>query len=302
MLRLSVLELGRGVVEYKTVLNKQKEFIMVMFEKYDVVLEMLSPILGSCPAKADIYKQHIIESANKQIKELSKKIPKGQSVNKYQGEKEISKEKEDNEISAIFKNIEGLIARQLSQEEKELILKGDYDALDEIIEEASNKTSTIFLKDKDGLPFLSGHVIKGFLKNAAEQITRTREKKNGLFLGSATASIAYLNNYVGIGTNVEFFFNGKKCDIDKDLHGNTVYLERPLRAKTAKGERVSLASSEIISNLCDIKFQLRILKGAPIPIEQLFGLFEFGEISGLSQWRNSSLYGNIRLKSYSLVP
>lgn len=273
---------------------------MSLFDKYDVVLQMTTPILGSCPAKADIYKTHIIESANKQIALLNKKIPKGQGVNKYQNEEEISKEKQDSEIEAIFKNIEMSIGRQLSKEEKDGLLAGEDAFYEEMIEEASNKTATIFLKDKDGLPFLSGHVIKGFLKNAAEQISRTRERKNGTFLGSAAASVSYLNNYIGVRTNAEFFYEGKRCDIDRH-NGIAVFLERPLRAKTPKGERISLASSEIISNLCEIKFQLSIMKNCPIPIEELFFLFEMGEIHGLSQWRNSSQYGTFNLVSYKKV-
>ena len=61
--------------------------------------------------------------------------------------------------------------------------------------------------------------------------------------------------------------------------------QRPLRAQTAQGERVALASSETVPEGSTMTFEIKCLLDTHIPavIEAL----EYGAMRGFGQWRNS---------------
>jgi hypothetical protein len=68
--------------------------------------------------------------------------------------------------------------------------------------------------------------------------------------------------------------------------GPVKILERPLRAQTAQGERISLARSEMIPAGSTLRFKLRIRGGVSEAL--LREWLDFGELSGLGQWRGAS--------------
>jgi hypothetical protein len=61
--------------------------------------------------------------------------------------------------------------------------------------------------------------------------------------------------------------------------------QRPLRAQTAQGERVALASSESVPEGSSMEFDIKCLVDSDVPavIEAL----NYGELRGFGQWRNS---------------
>ena len=67
--------------------------------------------------------------------------------------------------------------------------------------------------------------------------------------------------------------------------GEVGRLERPLRASTAQGERVCLASSETVPEGTTQEFDIVVMRDALLPyvIEWL----KYGEMRGMGQWRNS---------------
>jgi hypothetical protein len=78
------------------------------------------------------------------------------------------------------------------------------------------------------------------------------------------------------------------------------YLERPLRAMTMQGPRVSLARSEMIPAGAVVKCKITLY---PVPSSQideamLRELLDYSSQKGLLQWRNSGCYGQY---SYELT-
>lgn len=63
-------------------------------------------------------------------------------------------------------------------------------------------------------------------------------------------------------------------------------LERPLRAMTAQGPRVTLAKSDTLPAGTIMTFRLRVLPHKEITEAMLRTIFEMGETWGFGQWRN----------------
>lgn len=71
--------------------------------------------------------------------------------------------------------------------------------------------------------------------------------------------------------------------------GELGVLERPLRAATAQGERVTLARSDTVPAGSTLVFTINVLGGS-ISEELLREWLDYGENRGLGQWRNAG-YG-----------
>jgi len=66
-------------------------------------------------------------------------------------------------------------------------------------------------------------------------------------------------------------------------------LTRPLRAETAQGPRIALATSDVIPAGTRIRFRVRVLdQGAKpeVTLDLLRELFDLGQVRGLLQWRS----------------
>ena len=134
------------------------------------------------------------------------------------------------------------------------------------------KGTTVFHK-QDGDPFIYDYQIKGFFKDACGMLRRvnaTESKKckaykkeiDGLIFGAPRRIMLALPDGAGL-------------DI----------CERPLRAQTMQGERVSLARSERAPVDTKLVFTLTLLNDSMegLVVEWL----NYGKLRGLGQWRNS---------------
>jgi hypothetical protein len=77
-------------------------------------------------------------------------------------------------------------------------------------------------------------------------------------------------------------------------------LERPLRAQTAQGARVTLATSDVIAPGAQLVFTVRVLdQGAKpeVTLDLIRELFSLGEIRGLGQWRSGG-WGTYSLRGW----
>jgi len=68
-------------------------------------------------------------------------------------------------------------------------------------------------------------------------------------------------------------------------------LERPLRAMTMQGPRVTLARSDMIEAGATIDATIRVIGHKEVNEELLYELLGYGEFKGLGQFRNGS-YGS----------
>lgn len=206
------------------------------------------------------------------------------TINKYLGQLEISTGKGEEEVNKVIDALEKLTGFTFTPEERASALKGELTKLKETFKELDMSSTTIFFWDKvKDLPCIGDHMIYGFLKAAAEAIGRTMEKKNGKVLHSISYTQSLINQHVRCeGSFVTF-----NQDLVRAEDGKPAYLQRSLRAMTAQGPRIALAKSEIMSTGAELTFVLKVLDGSDINNDVLATLFDYGQQSGLGQWRNS---------------
>jgi len=127
----------------------------------------------------------------------------------------------------------------------------------------------------DGRPIVYDYVIKGFFKDACSMLRRVR--------GTKSAKIrAYKKIIDGL-----VFIEPRQIPIE--LNGSEMgVLERPLRAQTAQGERVSLARSDTAPVGATLEFTITVL--GEVSEDLLREWLGYGRLRGLGQWRNSG-YG-----------
>lgn len=153
-------------------------------------------------------------------------------------------------------------AEWLVDEEVENIPEVDYD-----------KGVTVFPQDKQGI-FLYNYHIKGFFKHAGNVLKDQLKIKN---LRSK------LDDYLFILERKIYLIRDGKIIQEEDR-----ILERPLRAKTMQGERVALASSEVIDPPAEAIFTVQLLEHKEVKMDTIKELLDYGRFMGIGQWRNAS--------------
>lgn len=135
------------------------------------------------------------------------------------------------------------------------------------------KSRTRFAVDKDGCEILFDYQIKGFFKDACGMLSRVEGTKSNKLK-------AYKKVIDGL-----IFPHPREIKIVKKDGAKPGVCERPLRANTAQGERVALASSVTMPVESVIEFEVELLD--PGHEELLTEWFEYGRLRGMGQWRNS---------------
>lgn len=140
------------------------------------------------------------------------------------------------------------------------------------VEEVVEKSMTIFPKLEDGTPFIYDYQIRGFFKEACSCLKKVK--------GTKSSDIkAFKKEIDGL-----IFVEPRK--IPMDLHGGELgNCQRPLRASTAQGERISLANSEVAPAGTTIEFKVNCLVDDDIKAVKEW--LNYGVFKGLGQWRNS---------------
>jgi len=134
------------------------------------------------------------------------------------------------------------------------------------------KSMTVFPRDTDGNPIVFNYQLKGLFKDAFSFL----KKIPGTECGKIKAYKKEIDGLIFVQPRM----------IPIDLNGGEIgQCTRPLRAQTAQGERVALATSETIPAGSSITFKIKMLTDnheKPI-IEAL----NYGADRGFGQWRNS---------------
>ena len=138
-------------------------------------------------------------------------------------------------------------------------------------EETFEKSMTVFPRNKEGNPIAWDYQWKGFLKDAFGSL----KKIPGTECGKVKAYKKEIDGLIFVYPRA----------IPFELSGDMDICQRPLRAQTAQGERVALASSETVPEGSTMTFEIKCLLDTHIPavIEAL----EYGAMRGFGQWRNS---------------
>jgi len=138
-------------------------------------------------------------------------------------------------------------------------------------DEVFEKSLTVFPRGKEGEPILYDYQIKGFMKDTCGMLKRVPGTESGKLK-------AYKKEIDGL-----IFVKEREIPIKTDKP--ITILQRPLRAQTAQGERVALASSERIEAGATVTFTIMTLRDDLMPVVKEW--LEYGALRGIGQWRNS---------------
>jgi len=133
------------------------------------------------------------------------------------------------------------------------------------------KSMTVFPRNENGDPIMWDYQIKGFFKDACgmlRKVTGTKSSKIKAYKKEIDGLIFVQER------QVPFVYEGEM--------GNC---QRPLRAQTAQGERISLANSETIPVGATLEFTVECLVDSDM--EAVEEWFDYGRLRGLGCWRNS---------------
>lgn len=154
------------------------------------------------------------------------------------------------------------------------------DDVERVPEEMEARGWTGFYEDENGHPILMDYQFKGFLKNAGNILKESLKIKN---------LRSHVNDTVFVTPRwIEL------ADKPDDV------LERPLRAMTMQGPRVSLVRSDMINPGRQYTLGIQLLEGSKVTEEALKEILAYGELSGLLQWRNGG-YGRFKVVSFKKV-
>ena len=149
------------------------------------------------------------------------------------------------------------------------------------LDEVKQKGRTVFPRLPDGRPFLYDYQIKGFFKDACGMLSRVKkgEEDDGKKSPYVSSKLkAYKKIIDGL-----IFVGPRKIPIDFD--GEVGDCQRPLRAMTMQGERVTLASSDEIPAEATMEFEVVCLD--PDHMKAVREWLDYGKWRGIGQWRNS---------------
>lgn len=133
------------------------------------------------------------------------------------------------------------------------------------------KGKTVFPRLDDGTPFLYDYQIKGFLKDTVGGLRKVK--------GTQASKIKAYKKEID-----KLIFPEPRC-IPILFDGNITECQRPLRAQTMQGERVSLAISESIPAGATVEFTITMLSDEHEALVK--ECLDYGRFSGIGQWRNS---------------
>lgn len=135
----------------------------------------------------------------------------------------------------------------------------------------AEKGMTVFPRNADGVPFLYDYQIKGFFKDTCGGLRKVK--------GSASEKIkAYKKE-------IDKLIFPEPREIPLVFDGEVTECQRPLRAQTAQGERISLAMSEQVPAGATCEFAVVCLSDDHEKAVREW--LDYGRLSGIGQWRNS---------------
>lgn len=146
----------------------------------------------------------------------------------------------------------------------------------ETVKETEEKGWTGFHSDESGI-FVYDYMIRGFLKNAATVLRSQMELKN---------QRSKIDSFVFVfPRKIHILSEG-----GKPINKPDGVIERPLRAQTMQGPRVTLARSDYVNAGAKLVCEIHVVDNPDITIKKVQELLDYGQLQGLGQFRNGS-YG-----------
>lgn len=139
------------------------------------------------------------------------------------------------------------------------------------VDEALEKGTTVFPRTADDKPFLYDYQIRGYFKESCKFLKKVDGTKS-------SKEKAYKQKIDGL-----IFVKDRQNVINTDKEIGIC--ERPLRASTPQGERISLSRSESIAEGATMEFTVICMVDSDIDLVKEW--LDYGRFHGTGQWRNS---------------
>lgn len=139
------------------------------------------------------------------------------------------------------------------------------------VDEALEKGTTVFPRTADDKPFLYDYQIRGYFKESCKFLKKVDGTKS-------SKEKAYKQKIDGL-----IFIKDRQNVINTDKEIGIC--ERPLRASTPQGERISLSRSESIAEGATMEFTVVCMVDSDIELVKEW--LDYGRFHGTGQWRNS---------------
>lgn len=249
--------------------------------EYNVEIELVEELLGTVPKNREVYTNFIAAKGRQMIEKQSKKgiLLTGGT---------IPTDDQHQPLNGNFPSTEGGSQNITALLEEEVTT----------VEDLEERGWTGFHEDADG-PFLMDYMIKGFISEAA------RTKKED---GTIKQLQDKVKRYVFVSprrirlpkpSRVEDY----SAQSDKPMIIKTdkgLVCERPLRAQTAQGPRVTVTRSDVVAAGTVLTFTLKVLGGGGISATLLKTILSYGQFQGLGQWRSGG-WGRFDIKKFEKV-
>jgi hypothetical protein len=145
----------------------------------------------------------------------------------------------------------------------------------EAVDEGNEPGTTVFPRDGDGKPCLYDYQVRGFFKGACAALSRADKS-------SASGKIKAYKKV--IDGNVFVLPRMIPLEYEPDDEEGMRICARPLRAQTARGERIAIARSETVPPGASLEFEVTVLGDYAGAVREWL---DYGRYSGIGQWRNS---------------
>lgn len=288
------------------------------FDYYELQIKLIREMLGTC-SEASVWDEHVIQKAKKQIKAanvLGKKIAK--SLEKYQGV-EISENKELAELQSILRAFKEKLGdtseMPTTPEELAEEIKRVEEDFAEAIKKGDARKATVFMRDKNGHPMISTHMLLGNIKEILKVIVNSGNKdfiKSKVAVGEALAlDVKSIEEFVKPNQDIIRKLVPRTVLKPKMLEGKPVLkedgtpemvstneevwmpdlCERIIRFERMGKVETAIALSEQLPVGTEFSFTLRVRKGSALNEDVLRMIFDMGKNDGLGAFRGSGNKG-----------
>jgi hypothetical protein len=160
-----------------------------------------------------------------------------------------------------------ILRKYIASKRPEGVDEAEVEAIQLSVDEQLDRGTTMFSRDRQGRPCIMDYQFKGFFKEAQSVINKVPGMKK------LPAHKKIVNTMV--------FVADRFVPVDCTLG----ICERPLRAQTPQGERVSIARSESIPEGSTMRLRIKLLD--PSLLDDVIEWLDYGSYFGIGQWRSS---------------
>lgn len=262
---------------------------MSNFAYYRIEFKLLSCMLGT-GTQASIWNQHVQEKAKKEIAKLNKTTKRLSAASLKYGGTEISADKEIEEIKGCIRATEEVLGKKgdLPVTMPDLLAYANELAVEfaESIKAGEAMKATVFMRNADGFPVISTHMILGNLKeNLKIMVNNSKGEK-------IYKSKAGVGEVLALDVKAVDEFMVPSMNVVRGEDGKPVYLERPIRFQDGfGGQMTAISMSEQLPVGTEFQTVLRVRAGSLIE-DMLPLLLDMGKSNGLGAWRGSGGKGS----------